>query len=324
MGDHVALRLLDLNLLRVFEAIFEHRSVVGAAKFLNVTPSAVSHALSRMRLSVGDELFVQGESGMQPTARALELAPGISKGLGQIAEVLAHKAFVPAELLRVFRVAASDYGTTVVLAPLIRMLQAVAPRIEIRVFPINRMDLIKCLDEGRVDIVLGWFSETSDRLQRKTILVDEEAVVVRSGHPLTKAAATLENLLSFPFAIVEMSGSEEQGQGGFIDDRGVWRRIWIDRVLVETAAQDKDVVGSVSVTFPHYAAIPDVVSGTDMVASLPRRLALRAAEHWPISILDLPYDPLVVQFEALWHSRANSDPAIAWLVQKMIEVSTQE
>ncbi len=320
----MALRLLDLNLLRVFEAIFEHRSVVGAAKFLNVTPSAVSHALSRMRLSVGDELFVQGESGMQPTARAFELAPGIRKGLGHISEVLADKEFVAAESSRTFRVAASDYGTTVVLAPLIKLLQAVAPRIEIRVFPNNRMDVIKCLDEGRVDIVLGWFSETSDRLRRQTILVDEEAVVVRSGHPLTQTATTLEKLLSFPFAIVEMSGSEEQGQGGFIDDRGVWRRIWIDRVLVETAAQDKDLVGSVSVTFPHYAAIPDVVSGTDIVATLPKRLALRATEHWPIAILDLPYDPLVVQFEALWHTRANNDQGIAWLVQKMIEVTSQE
>lgn len=320
----MALRLLDLNLLRVFEAVFEHRSVVGAAKFLNVTPSAISHALSRMRLAVGDELFVLGESGMEPTARAIELAPGIRKGLEHIAEVLETKEFVPAESSRTFRIAASDYGSTIVLSPLIKLLQTVAPQIEIRVFPYSRMDAIKSLDEGRVDIVLGWFGEISNRIQRKTILVDEEAVAVRNDHPLTKTSVTLEKLLSFPFAVVEMTGSEEQGQDGFIDDRGVWRRVWIDRVLIETRAEDKDLVGSVSVTLPHYAAIPDIVSSTDLIASLPKRLALRAVEQQSIAILDLPYEPLVVQFEALWHSRSEKDQGISWMLQKMIEVTSRE
>jgi DNA-binding transcriptional LysR family regulator len=277
-----------------------------------------------MRLAFGDELFVLGESGMEPTARAVELAPGIRKGLVHIAEVLVAKEFVPAESSRTFRIAASDYGSTIVLSPLIKLLQSEAPQIEIRVFPYSRMDAIKSLDEGRVDIVLGWFSEISDRLQRKTILVDEEAVVVRKDHPLTKTSATLENLLSFPFAVVEMTGSEERGQEGFIYDRGVWRRTWIDRVLIETKAEDKDVVGSVAVTLPYYAAIPDMVSNTDIIATLPKRLALRAVEQQSIAMLALPYEPLVVQFEALWHSRANDDQGISWILQKMIEVTSGE
>jgi DNA-binding transcriptional LysR family regulator len=76
-GRPVSIRRIDLNLFRVFEAILQHRSVTGASRQLGLTPSAVSHALSRLRQTRGDELFVSGDAGMEPTPRALQLAPGI-------------------------------------------------------------------------------------------------------------------------------------------------------------------------------------------------------------------------------------------------------
>ena len=317
----VSFERIDLNLFRVFEAILQQRSVAAAAKSLGVTPSAVSHALSRLRRALDDQLFVPGDGGMAPTPRAVELAPSIRDGLGRIDEAIVAKPFVPAESGRAFRISATDYAATVLLPALIRRLAAAAPQIELRVFPCNRLDVIRHLDEGRIDLVLGWFDGLPDRMRRTPLLVEREAVVVRPGHPLTEAPVTLERLMHFPYVVVELTGSEGQGDDGFLDERGVWRRIWMDRLLIESSAKDKDVVGHIAVSLPHFAAVPDILAGTDMVATLPERLARRAVEQGRLVILDLPYDPLVVDFVALRHSRSDQDAGVQWLLREITEAA---
>src|SRR5258707_8452742 len=103
------LRLMDLNLFRVFDAMMLHRSVRKASQTLSVTPSAVNHALGRLRQSIGDELFIPTESGMQPTRRALDLASAVREGLEKIELALMGKESVPAEARRTFHIAATDY-----------------------------------------------------------------------------------------------------------------------------------------------------------------------------------------------------------------------
>src|ERR1700740_3173607 len=98
------LGMIDLNLFRVFDAMMLHRSVRKASQILSVTPSAVSHALNRLRQSIGDELFIPTESGMQPTQRALELASAVREGLEKLELALTGKESVPPEALRTFRV----------------------------------------------------------------------------------------------------------------------------------------------------------------------------------------------------------------------------
>ncbi len=99
-AENVDLRMIDLNLFRVFDAMMLHRSVCKASQMLSITPSAVSHALSRLRRSIGDELFIPTESGMQPTRRALELASAVREGLKKLELALTGKKSVPAEALR--------------------------------------------------------------------------------------------------------------------------------------------------------------------------------------------------------------------------------
>src|SRR5271167_290660 len=113
-AETVHLRMIDLNLFRVFDAMMLHRSVRKASQMLSVTPSAVSHALSRLRQSIGDELFVPSESGMQPTQRALQLASGVREGLEKLEWALTRKDSVPAEALRTFHIAAADYACMVI------------------------------------------------------------------------------------------------------------------------------------------------------------------------------------------------------------------
>lgn len=314
----MSIQRIDLNLFRVFDAILQCRSVSGASKELGVTASAVSHALARFRQAIGDELFVFGEEGMVPTARALEIAPAIRDGLERIDDAVSARPFVPTASARTFRMAATDYGTTIVLTRLIERLARTTPQLELRIFPYNRTDVIRHLDEGQIDFVIGWFSDLPDRLRRTAILVDREAIVVRREHPLTKRPVDLTQLFSYPFVVVELTGSGEQATEGFIDERGVWRRVWIDRLLIETS--ETDTVAHVAVSLPHYAAVPGILSATDMVATLPERMARRLEQAGTHAILDLPYEPLEVTAEAIWHQRGDRDQGLRWILDELVDV----
>lgn len=309
----MTIRRLDLNLLRVFEAILHQRSVVGASRQLALTPSAVSHALARLRQALDDELFIPGDGGMEPTPRALRLAPGIAEGLGRIAEALSLTAFDPAEAVRDFRIAATDYGQVTVLPRLVARLATAAPSIDLRVFPLNRMDVVRQLDDGRVDLVIGWFADLPERVRRATLFEDSETVLVRQDHPLTEGPVTRDRLLAYPHVVVELTGSEGSGVEGFLDDRGVSRRIWVERLILENGA-GADPAGRVAVSVPHYAAVPDLLLASDMVATLPGLLAARAVEHFALVTLPLPYEPLRVGLEMIWHQRTEQDPGARWLI----------
>jgi DNA-binding transcriptional LysR family regulator len=318
--DDVSLQKVDLNLFRVFEAVMKNRTVASAGRELGVTASAVSHALSRLRKVVGDELFVMGPTGMEPTPRALELAPSISEGIGRIQSALQTKPFNPATSVRNFTIAASDYPGSVVIPPLIALLSRTAPQIAFRIFPIGRLDVVRNLDSGHVDLVLGWFGDLPDRLRRRVIVTEHEALIVRAGHPLTEGMLTRQRLFDYPHVVVELSGSEQQGSDGFLDDRGLVRRIWIERLLIDATGQDEALLGRVPVTVPTFAPVPAIVQRTDMIATLPRRLALQAARDGSVVVLDLPYEPLEVQVEAVHHQRSDGDAGLRWLIEQMTAV----
>jgi hypothetical protein len=130
-GARAHLGRIDLNLFRVFDAMMLHRSVRKASQILSVTPSAVSHALSRLRQSIGDELFILTQSGMQPTRRALELASAVREGLETLELALNGKESLPPKAPRTFRVWATDYPCVVILPSLIKRLAKSAPNVDL-------------------------------------------------------------------------------------------------------------------------------------------------------------------------------------------------
>lgn len=322
--DDVTLRRVDLNLFRVFEAVMRNRSVAGAGRELGVTASAVSHALSRLRKVIGDELFVTGSYGIEPTARALELAPSISDGIERIQAALKSHTFQPKASVRTFTIAASDFTATVVIPPLVEALAQVAPQISLRVFPVSRLDAVRHLENGHVDIILGWFADLPQRLRRHSVMTEHEALIVRAGHPLTEGVLTKERLFDHPHVVVELSGSEAQGVEGFLDDRGLSRRIWIERLLIDATGGDEGLIGRVAVTVPTYAPVPAIIRRTDMIATLPRRLASRAAHDGSVVVLDLPYEPLEVEVEAVHHQRLDGDTGLHWLIGEMVSALRSE
>src|SRR5258708_14561686 len=126
------IRMVDLNLFRVFDAMMLHRSVRKASQKLSITPSAVSHALNRLRQTIGDQLFIPGEFGMQPTRCALELAADVRDGLENFEFALKVKPFVPAEAVRTFRIAANENTSVVILPSLVKRLAKGGPPCTLR------------------------------------------------------------------------------------------------------------------------------------------------------------------------------------------------
>ena len=309
----VQIRRIDLNLFRVFDGVMQHRSVTKAAQALSVTPSAVSHALSRLRQTIGDELFVPNGSGVEPTPRALELALDVREGLKSFQLALTAKRFVPAEAVRTFRIAASDQASIVILPALVKRLAKNAPNIDLRIFPLNRLDAVRQLESNQVDLLIGWFGRLPNGIRRSKLYQEQESIVVRAGHPLTQCKVTKERLFEFPHVVVELTGTEENERDGFMDEAGVVRRVWIERALLEFQDETVNLVGRAAVCVPYFAVVVPLLQVTDMVATLPRRLALSLITQTSIVLLDLPYPPITVDVEMVWHQRATRDNGFEWL-----------
>ena len=229
---------LDLNLLLVFDAVMRERSVLRAGRQLHLTQSAVSHALNRLRHSLGDELFVRDTGGVRPTPRALEVAGPVAEALDTIRRSLSPPAFDPARVRCALTVVASDYVAVVVLPLFIATLRQEAPGIDVQIFPIGRTDLAAQLDSWRLDLAVSWFDHVPSRLFRTQILEEDEVLVVAKGHRLATGELTMQRLLQVPHLVVEFTGLGEGGDTGVVDERGLKRRTRIERGLTVHALRD--------------------------------------------------------------------------------------
>ncbi|PZP59176.1 LysR family transcriptional regulator [Pseudoxanthomonas winnipegensis] len=317
----MTLRRIDLNLFRVFEAVLKHRSIVGASRELSITPSAVSHAIARLRASLADPLFVPCESGMEPTARALELAPHVQGGLERIDLALRSRPFVAHEAVRTFRLAMSDYAALTILPPLIQRLQTQAPGIDLRVFPFSRSDTVRQIDDGRLDLVVGWFTELPPRMRRVLLWKDVESIIARAGHPLAGRPVTREDLLRYPHVVVELTGSGDLHEEGYLAERGVTQRVWLERLLLDTREDGGAIIGRAALSVPHYAEVIPVVMASDMLATLPLGYTRPAVEQGQVVHIPLPYEPVVGTLEAIWHQRSDDDAALNWLIRQAREAT---
>ena len=321
--DRTKYERIDLNLFRVFDAVMTHRSVAGASQELGVTASAVSHALSRLRKLLDDELFVPSPDGMFPTPRAAGFAPNIRDALASISGALNSRPFDAIKAVRTFGIAASDFSAGLIVPRLLRRILARAPSASLQIVPLGRLDIVRQLDEGRLDVVLGWFDSLPERVRRRTLLQEQEAMVVRAGHPLAGQPVTRPKLFAYPHVVVDFTGTEGQAEDGFFNDRGLLRRVWIERLLVETSGKGRRLVGRVAATVPTYGLVAPIVNATDMIATLPERLARESVKRDRLVMLDLPYTPLSVAVEMVWHERVESDAGARWLLDQVIEAGDE-
>jgi DNA-binding transcriptional LysR family regulator len=311
----------DLNLLRVFDTLFEERSVTRAGERLGLTQSAISHALSRLRFVLDDELFVRGPDGMQPTRRAAEIAPRLRQGLLQLQLALTPADFVPQETSRRFTIICGEYVGAVLIPALVARLRDEAPRAEIRIRPSN-MGVTEALLAGRADLAIGSFRRVPEWFACEPLFEETRVWVVSNSHPAAWEELTLERLAAVPHLIISAIGEDEQAVAGYVVDHGLERLVTRSEVgLLQGALAMRGLTRAVGLTTPHFLAALAIVSHSDMAAPLPRRLAAAFAGTYELKLFEPPYASPPFEIMALLHREHGSEPAILWLREIVRQVA---
>lgn len=289
------LAAIDLNLLTAFEALLEERNVTRAGQRIGLAQPSMSSALTRLRALFGDELFIRTAAGMQPTARALALARPIGAALAQIRATLAPDTdFEPATARRRLTVAVTDYGDLVVIPALVALLRQEAPGIDLIVRPIaDTAASLAALERGDVDALIGGHLPDSPRIVRRS-LFEEDFVCIRDKKHA--APLTAGDYLRLPHALFSSTGGD--GSPGVVD------------ALLAMEGRKRRV----AVTLAHVVAVPFAVAGTDLVATMARRVAGRFAEIAGVTLMPLPYDAPPFAIDLLHSRRATADPALSWFL----------
>jgi DNA-binding transcriptional LysR family regulator len=313
-GSYMATSLnrLDLNLLRIFDAVMEERSVLRAAQRICLSQSAVSHALARLREMLGDELFIRTTTGMQPTARALAMAPLIREAWLSLETAIGAPKFEPRHSTRRFTIAASDFATLVILPHLLSLLRSEAPFVDLVVRPDSRIDLTEQIDLGQIDAAIGTFSDLPGRFRSCSLFHYDDVLIANSAQRLSELS--LEKLSELSIAIVSSHGEHEGMANGFVSERGLARRSEMyDRAALEQAFSGWTKSPRLAVSLPHFLALPSLLDGDDLAAIVPRPLAKLLARMPSLSLHELPYKSSQVDVDVLWHERNSTDAAQKWL-----------
>lgn len=304
-------RSLDLNLLRVFDALTEEGSVTGAAGLLGLTPSAVSHSLNRLRHILKDDLFLRGAKGMNPTPKALALAVPIRRALVDIQQALNGDSFVPEKTDRRFSVACGDYITAVLMPEVIARFRKAAPLAELRILPVGAV--MKELDAGRIDLALGGFERIPERLASEPLFADDMVWVMRSDNPFAGCEPTLEGLAALPHLAIA-SPDNDRAVNGIVSDAGLERRVVRDdpRIL-DQYFKERGLRRTIAMTAPNPIVAMAIVAECDLAAMMPRNLAENFAERYKLALWKPPHPSALFQISTVWHRWHGDQPAVDWL-----------
>jgi DNA-binding transcriptional LysR family regulator len=314
---------LDLNLLRVFEALMEERSATRAGSRLGLTQSAISHALNRLRYVLKDELFVRGPDGMQPTERAADIAPRLRQGLLQLQLALAPSEFVPERTDRRFTIACTEYAGAVIIPALIARLRQEAPHASLSILPSNQgvAETLRC---GRADLAIGSFRRFPDWFESETLLRETRVWVLSADHPAAGGDLTLECLAELPHLVVAATGEDERAIEGYVVDHGLERLVTrSDAGVLQGALAARGLRREIAVTTPQFLAALAAVSQSDIAALLPRRLAASFVGRYRLALFEPPYESPTFEVMSLWHRENGDQPAIAWLRKVLREVAAE-
>lgn len=299
--SHMNLRSIDLNLLVLFDALIEMRSVRRAGERVGLSQSATSHALDRLRKLLGDELLVRTASGMEPTPRALSLAGPLRLALQDIQTALAPDRFEPAEAEIGLTIAVETHETIVVLPLLVEEVRREAPGIALTIKSGSLEDILDGVDQGRVDVAIGLFKGLPDRFMTCRLLSDEHACVIRADHPIARSPLTLGLYLDAPHLLISMSGSATNAVDDALADQGLRRRI--------------------AMQMPHGLAAVIALTRSDMITSVTRGVARVFAAAAPVVVMDLPFNVPASTFRLVWNRRFHTDPARVWLRRKLVAIA---
>ena len=294
---------LDLNLLRVFDAVFRHGSVSRASQELGLSQPAASQAVTRLRHLLGDPLFERMHGGVRPTPRAERLAQAVRTALATLEVALAEAhSFDPLQANQCFRIHLSDIGEARFLPPLMQALRGRAPHVQLETLPMPMGEIADALDRGSLDIAIGFLPGVTGT-QQKVLLSDHYALLLRQGHPVLKGLKaerlSTEHLRGLDYVAVR-SHSETL------------------RILRKLELQDQ-----VRLSAAHFMAVPSIVRQTDLAVIMPAEIAETFVAQGGYVMLqaDLPESAFDVSLH--WSWRFAREPANQWLRELVGDVFRQ-
>jgi DNA-binding transcriptional LysR family regulator len=298
-------RTLDLNLLRVFDQVMAERNLTRAARNLSMTQPAVSNALNRLRDALGDRLVSRSGYGVEPTPRALALWPSVGDALRQLEASLTPGQFIASEATNTFVLAMADATAAELMPGLVEIIERDAPGVSMRVLPLTTRDPRRLLDEGQIDLAVGFFPAVLADLtaqaqsggmaafDHQRLYDGEYTCVMRRGHVLAKGRLSLDAFCDAHHLLVSFSGRPF----GFIDE-----------ALVALGRQRRIVL-----TVNQFFTAGRVVSGSDLLTVLPRHFVGTTGMASTLVVRELPFEVPPVHVDALWHRRQGQRSDHAWL-----------
>lgn len=294
------IQALDLNLLRVFDAVLRDRSVTSAAKHLGLTQPAVSNALARLRAQLEDALFVRTPSGMDATPFARELAQPVRQALALLESALAHgPGFDPGASTRTFRFYMSDLGQVEFLPPLVERARRVAPGVRLEAVALEVDGISDALAAGAIDLAVGFLPGIGAPVRRQPLFRDRYVCLMRAGHPAAGARLTKKAFLESFHALVSYKGGH--------------------RVIEETLER-AGLARKIALRVPHFTVVPMVLERTDLILTLPSRVARVYQQRGNFKALAPPVPIAPADVAVHWHARFERDPGNCWLREIIMEL----
>jgi DNA-binding transcriptional LysR family regulator len=307
---------IDLNLLRVFDAMLEERSVTRAGTRLGLSQSAVSHALNRLRYALDDDLFLRDSQGMTPTPRAVEIGPRLHAALAAVQAAITPADFDPVTSERRFAFVAGPYSCSVLVPQIVVRMREAAPRTRLEIGEVSA-DLVESLDAGRIDFVIASFDGgVPERFVEERLFREELAWIVRPDHPLAQGPVSLERLVATPHVhVASRRAALVDGRRGL-----TVRSTYEDAGAFESELAKRGLARNIGVTVPDTYAALAIASRSDMAALIPRRLALLSAQSGKLKLIEPPYESPTLDITVLYRRDRLAEPAMAWMRQLLLDV----
>jgi len=294
------LRSLDLNLLLIFDAVYTERSISKAARHLHLSQPTVSNALARLRERLQDPLFERSAQGMAPTPRAKTLAEPIRQALAVLERGLRVEGdFDFAHSEREFVVAVEDYGEAVILPRFVDWLSQVAPQIRIRIRPEPGTQLQAELRDGAVDLALDYFALRDPAYRSRCVLTESLLSLSRRDHPLVGERLSLDLFLALHHVVLAPRSNAQP--------------------MIDLALAKRGLQRHISVTVPHFLSMPVMVQTTDLICTLPRRMAHLYADHFRLKSHAVPLRIPQFPIYLIWHQSAEGDAGHQWFRNHLLE-----
>lgn len=309
MRGEFTLPALDLNLLKVFAAVHHFRQVTAAAGALDMTPSAVSNALARLRRHCGDPLFVRTQRGVVPTLYANRLAESVSAGLAAFLEGLQPDApFRAASSERTFRVNVADVGQMLMIGAVLRGIAQEAPRIGIHTVDLPVAEVEAALVRGDLQFAVGHLSRMGKSLFRRKLVTERFVCVVGAHNARLRKRLTAEDFLDASHIRYSPAAASLSRVNAEMD-RYFRQHGRKQRVALEAA---------------HAFGLSSIVAESDHVLTVPGRLAAHYARLAPLVIHPLPIKFPPFDVSLYWHERDHRDPAHRWFREQFARVVQED